>query len=66
MPARGSSVGTRGVGVSVGVMVGVSDGDVSGVGDGFPPAPGVSVGIQVTVTSSQIGPKVSWALADDK
>ena len=37
------------------VGVGVFD----GVGEG--PAVGVFVGTQVTVTPSQVGPKVSWA-----
>ena len=54
VPARGSSVG--GGGSSVGVASSVGDGstDVDGVGT------------QVTVTSSQTGPKVSWALTLDK
>src|SRR3989344_4494463 len=59
VPARGSSVGVgvSGVGVRDSVGVGASE---AGGGEG--PSGGGSVGTQVTVTSSQIGPKVSWAL----
>ena len=55
VPARGSSVGVGGAGVGVSVGISVGKGVVCGavVGD--------IVGAQVTVTSSQIGPKVSWA-----
>lgn len=56
VPARGSSVGVGGTGVGDGVWVGAR----TLVGAG--PAVGDWVGAQVTVTSSQIGPKVSWAL----